>query len=124
MSGSTVERLLFDGLRVIVARVRRADGTVDIQAREVIVSTGALHSPALLLRSGIGPAAEISALGIDVVVDRPGVGKHLMEHPGVNFGCYMKPETRLPDFRAGDRISVHGKMASTDCAKSKQPQRE
>ena len=57
---------------------------------------GALHSPALLMRSGIGPAAELSALGIDVVADRRGVGKHLMEHPGVNFGCYLKRDARLP----------------------------
>jgi 5-(hydroxymethyl)furfural/furfural oxidase len=57
---------------------------------------GALHSPALLMRSGIGPAAELSALGIDVVADRRGVGKHLMEHPGVNFGCYLKHDARLP----------------------------
>src|SRR4029079_18647740 len=35
-------------------------------------------------------------LGINVIADRPGVGKHLMEHPGVNFGCYLKPGARLP----------------------------
>ena len=57
---------------------------------------GALHSPAFLMRNGIGPATELSALGISVVADRAGVGKHLMEHPGVNFGCYLKPEARLP----------------------------
>src|SRR5262249_21376118 len=68
----------------------------DIVAREVIVSMGALHSPAFLMRSGIGPAAELSGLGIEVVADRRGVGKHLMEHPGVNFGCYLKREARLP----------------------------
>ena len=38
----------------------------------------------------------MSALGIAVVADRAGVGKHLMEHPGVNFGCYLKREARLP----------------------------
>ena len=91
-----VERILFEGTRATGVRVHRHGEVYEIQANEVIVSCGALHSPALLLRSGIGPAAELAALGIDVVVDRPGVGKHLMEHPGVNFGCYMKPETRLP----------------------------
>ncbi len=90
------ERLLFSGTQVTGVRVRRHGGTIDIKAGEVIVSSGALHSPALLLRSGIGPAAELSELGIDVVADRPGVGKHLMEHPGVNFGCYMKRDARLP----------------------------
>ena len=65
--------------------------------REIIVSMGALQSPAFLMRNGIGPAKELLALGINVVADRPGVGKHLMEHPGVNFGCYLKPAARLPE---------------------------
>jgi 5-(hydroxymethyl)furfural/furfural oxidase len=89
------ERVLFDGARVTGVRVRRPGETLDIRAREVIACTGALHSPALLLRSGIGPAAELAALGIDVVADRRGVGKHLMEHPGVNFGAYMKRQSRM-----------------------------
>jgi 5-(hydroxymethyl)furfural/furfural oxidase len=104
------ERLLFDGRRVTGVHVRRPGGNFDIEAGEVIVSSGALHSPALLLRSGIGPAAELAARGVPVVADRPGVGKHLMEHPGVNFGCYLKrpsrvlPETRIPMY-AGLRWS-------------------
>jgi 5-(hydroxymethyl)furfural/furfural oxidase len=77
-------------------RVSRHGEATDIRAREIIVSMGALHSPVLLMRSGIGPAAELSALGIAVVADRRGVGKHLMEHPGVNFGCYLKRDARLP----------------------------
>ncbi|MEE8333719.1 MAG: GMC family oxidoreductase N-terminal domain-containing protein [Alphaproteobacteria bacterium] len=89
-----VERLLFDGARVIGAHVRRHGATTDITAPETIVCTGALHSPTLLMRSGIGPAAELSALGIEVVADRPGVGQHLMEHPGVNFGAWLKPDAR------------------------------
>ncbi len=90
------ERLLFSGTRVTGLRVRHRGESIDIAAGEVIVSAGALHTPALLLRSGIGPAAELAERGIGVVADRPGVGKHLMEHPGVNFGCYMKREARLP----------------------------
>jgi 5-(hydroxymethyl)furfural/furfural oxidase len=91
-----VERLLFSGTRVTGVRVHHGGTHIDIHAGEVIVSSGALHSPALLLRSGIGPAAELAEHGIDVVADRAGVGKHLMEHPGVNFGCYMKRSSRLP----------------------------
>ena len=90
------ERLMFSGTRVTGVRFQRRGEVFDVAAGEVIVSSGALHSPALLLRSGIGPAAELAELGIDVTIDRPGVGKNLMEHPGVNFGCYMKPESRVP----------------------------
>ena len=48
------------------------------------------------MRSGIGPDHELRAHGIEVVADRRGVGKHLMEHPGVNFGCFLKRPARLP----------------------------
>jgi len=96
LSEAHAERLQFDGNRVTGLRVARQGETVEIAARETIVSSGAIHSPALLLRSGIGPAAELSALGIGVIADRPGVGKHLMEHPGVNFGVYMRRGARLP----------------------------
>jgi 5-(hydroxymethyl)furfural/furfural oxidase len=96
MGETDVERILFDATRAVGVRARRGSQTIALGAREVIVSAGALHSPALLLRSGIGPARELNALGITVVADRPGVGKHLMEHPGVNFGAYLKRGARLP----------------------------
>jgi 5-(hydroxymethyl)furfural/furfural oxidase len=96
LSEARAERLMFDGTRVAGVRVRHNGALHDIQAREVIVSMGALHSPAFLMRNGIGPAPELSRLGIDVIADRRGVGKHLMEHPGVNFGCYLKRDARLP----------------------------
>ena len=92
-----VERLLFEGRKVVGVIARHKGARIEIRAREVIVSMGAIHSPALLMRSGIGPAADLSALGIDVVADRAGVGQHLMEHPGVNMGCFMKPDARLPE---------------------------
>jgi 5-(hydroxymethyl)furfural/furfural oxidase len=96
MGGSRVDRLVFDGVRCTGVRVRGPDGDREIKAREVIVCGGAIHSPMLLMRSGIGPAHELRAHGIAVVADRRGVGKHLMEHPGVNFGCFLKRRARLP----------------------------
>jgi 5-(hydroxymethyl)furfural/furfural oxidase len=96
MGETQVEKILFDGRRAVGVRARRDGEAFDIRAREVIASCGALHSPALLLRSGIGPARDLTALGITPVADRAGVGKHLMEHPGVNFGVYLKREARLP----------------------------
>lgn len=91
-----VERLLFEGKRCIGVRAE-IDGTFHIlKSREVIVSTGAIHSPTLLMRSGIGPADHLRTLGIDIVADRKGVGRNLMEHPGVNFGCFIRRNARLP----------------------------
>jgi 5-(hydroxymethyl)furfural/furfural oxidase len=96
MGGTRVERLVFDGPKVTGVVVRRGDAQETISGREVIVSCGAIHSPVLLLRNGIGPGAELQRLGIPVVCDRRGVGKNLMEHPGVNFGCFIRPHARLP----------------------------
>jgi choline dehydrogenase len=69
------ERILLDGQRAIGVSI---DGT-EIRAREVIVAAGAVHSPAILMRSGIGPAEHLRSLGIDVLRDAP-VGENLVDH--------------------------------------------
>ena len=96
MAETEVERVLFQGTRAVGIRAKRSGHILEVCAREVIVSCGALKSPALLMRSGVGPARELAPLGVTVVADRGGVGKHLMEHPGVNFGAYLKRAARLP----------------------------
>jgi choline dehydrogenase len=64
--------------------VRTADGR-EVRGRQVVLCAGAYGSPAILLRSGIGPAADLGELGIPVVANRPGVGAHLLDHPAVAF---------------------------------------
>ena len=68
----------------------------DLKAREVIISAGALHSPAILLRAGIGPAGHLRQMGIPVVVDLPGVGENLMDHPHIGVGALLTKHARLP----------------------------
>src|SRR3954454_20285150 len=75
--GVLVDRILFDQGRAI--GVVTASGT-EIHASEVIISAGSYASPAILLRSGIGPAAHLADLGIVVVADLP-VGEHLQDQP-------------------------------------------
>jgi 5-(hydroxymethyl)furfural/furfural oxidase len=92
-----VERVVFDGKRAVGALVVRADGTrEEVRARCVIVSSGAIHTPALLMRSGIGPGDELAKLGIDVVCDRAGVGRNLMEHPSIAVSAFLPREARTP----------------------------
>ncbi len=91
-----VDHLIFEGTRVVGLVATRHGARMDLRAREIILSMGAIHSPAFLMRNGIGPARDLQALGIDVVADRAGVGKNLQEHPGVNLGVFMKKESRLP----------------------------
>ncbi|WP_431979819.1 GMC family oxidoreductase [Streptomyces qinglanensis] len=69
--------------RLTRVRVRYADGTTGtVRAeRELLLCAGAVDTPRLLLLSGIGPADELAALGIDVRADLPGVGENLLDHP-------------------------------------------
>lgn len=77
-SGVMVDRLeLVDGKPTAVVL---ADGE-RIDCDQVVLSAGAYNSPAILMRSGVGPATELKALGIDPVLDVPAMGKNLMEHP-------------------------------------------
>ena len=62
---------------------------VEYRGREVILCTGAIHSPAHLLRAGIGPAGDLRALGIDVRVNLPGVGARLMDHPSIALASFI-----------------------------------
>ncbi|KAA0970163.1 FAD-binding protein [Aureimonas fodinaquatilis] len=95
LTRTQVCRLLFDGARCVGVVAADKSGEKTYHAREVIVSSGAIYSPALLLRSGIGPAAELRALNIDVVADVPGVGKRLMDHPAVAVAAFVKPQARI-----------------------------
>ncbi|MBT2529553.1 GMC family oxidoreductase N-terminal domain-containing protein [Streptomyces sp. ISL-99] len=76
-------KLELDGTRATGVRVRTKDGEeVLVEAsREVLVCAGAVDTPRLLLHSGIGPKKDLEALGIPVVLDLPGVGENLLDHP-------------------------------------------
>jgi choline dehydrogenase-like flavoprotein len=80
-TGAEVARVLFEGRRAVGLEIRRGGGTIRVKARgEVILSAGAIGSPAILQRSGIGPAGLLAGLGIDTVLDAPGVGENLQDH--------------------------------------------
>ena len=89
-------RIRFEGTRAIGVEIARGSGSEEIRAgREVIVSAGAYQSPALLMLSGIGPAADIAPFGIEVREDLP-VGRNLQDH----CMCQLNYET--------DVQSMHG----------------
>ena len=83
--------LLEHGAVTGVTVVRDGESTT-ITAARVVVAAGAYHSPALLLASGIGPRADLEALGIDVRLDLPGVGRHLLDHACVALDFTGTPE--------------------------------
>jgi choline dehydrogenase len=76
-----VERVLIRGGRAVGVAVRDGQGLAEIRASRVVLSAGAYGSPAILLRSGIGPAGELAAIGVRPVLDLPGVGRNLHDQP-------------------------------------------
>jgi len=95
---SPVNRVLIEGGRAVGVEVRSAGGLRTERARHgVIISAGALATPGLLMRSGIGPGARLAELGIPVVFDSPGVGKNLQEHAGVRLSFHTRMPTLSSD---------------------------
>lgn len=80
--GAEVTRIVLDGSRAVGVAL----GDEVLGAGEVVLSAGSVKSPHLLMRSGIGAAADLRAAGLDVVVDLPGVGKDFSDHPDVYVG--------------------------------------
>ena len=96
-----VKELSFEGARCVGVKAlvqgKETEFRVNEGRGEVIVSSGAIHSPAHLLRAGIGPAGDLRDLGIEVVANVPGVGQRLMDHPSISVSSFIKPESRLND---------------------------
>jgi len=91
---ATATGLLFDGRRVtgVTARI---DGAVrELRGREIILCAGGVHSPAFLMRSGIGPAGALHELGIEVRADIPGVGENLSNHAIIFLGLFQNRHQR------------------------------
>jgi choline dehydrogenase len=86
-----VRRLLASGGRCTGIEVENETGDIEeISGRLIVVCGGALMSPAILMRSGLGPRAHLESLGIDLVQDVPGVGQNLSDHPALSVICQVK----------------------------------
>jgi choline dehydrogenase-like flavoprotein len=89
-----VSEVVFDGARA--RGVRLLDGS-EIEAGRVVLSAGTYGTPAILLRSGIGPAEHLRSLGIPVRVELDGVGANLADHQGLDIDCgYEGPARDTP----------------------------
>ncbi len=106
-----VTRLRMVGRKVAGVDAIRGGAAVQFEARHVIVSAGGIHSPALLLRSGIGAAADLAALGIQTALDRPGVGRNLQNHPYMFFAVTLPRGKRVA--ASLRRFAVAGVRASS-----------
>ena len=97
-----VTGLVLDGGKVVGVNLEQGSRAETVNGAEVILAAGAIHSPAMLLRSGIGPAGDLRRLGIDVVADRQGVGQNLQDHPTISISAFLRKGSRL-----GERLRRH-----------------
>jgi 5-(hydroxymethyl)furfural/furfural oxidase len=91
LTDTKVVRVLFDGQRAIGVTTDMGD----LRGREIILCAGALMSPAILMRSGIGPGKHLHNLGLSVVSNLGGVGYNLQEHPSIALSAFLKPGFRM-----------------------------
>lgn len=114
---SWVPRIVLDGTRATGVEVQRGGDRLRVAAGEVVLCAGAIQSPALLWRSGIGPASEITRLGIGPVADLPAVGSNLQDHPGVFYFVTpgrLRSSPEEPQFQLGARYTSTGSPDEND----------
>jgi 5-(hydroxymethyl)furfural/furfural oxidase len=90
-----VRELLFDGTRCVGVKASVGGREQEFRGREIILSCGAIHSPAHLLRAGIGPVGHLRDLGIPVLMGLPGVGQRLMDHPSISLSSFVRRGARM-----------------------------
>lgn len=96
---TTADRLLIDQETATTLICRGGPGEIEIAATMFILAAGTYGSPAILMRSGIGPGDHLMEMGISVVNEAPGVGENLHDHPGValRFGPSSEARRQLED---------------------------
>ena len=91
-----VRRILFDGAKAVGVEAESGGEIFTVEAEKVVLSSGALRSPQLLMLSGVGPREHLEEMGIPVVNDLPGVGQSLFNHLSVHINFKVKDGVEVP----------------------------
>ena len=106
----TVKRILFDTNgdhpRATSVEAVSGDDNLVVEADEIILCAGAIGSPQILMLSGVGPAYHLADHGLETVIDSPGVGQNLADHPLINILWATRPEVELESFVPGAQLMV------------------
>ena len=94
-TSTQVKELLFEGTVCVGVKALVNGREQEFRGREVILSSGAIHSPAHLLRAGIGPVGHLKEMGIPIVMGLEGVGQRLMDHPSISLSSFVRPDARM-----------------------------
>lgn len=108
MDRTTANRVVFNGKKAIGVEVSDATGAAHQVTfnKDVILALGALQTPALLLRSGVGPEKDLTAAGVPVVADLPAVGQNLMDHLQLPVIYRLLKDMPNPDILTGNVLFV------------------
>jgi len=90
-----VNELIFEGTRCVGVKAQVDGREQEFRGREIVLSCGAIHSPAHLLRAGIGPVGHLKEMGIPIVMGLEGVGQRLMDHPSIALSSFIRPGARM-----------------------------
>jgi len=93
-TSTTVTQIVFEGARAVGVKARSGAEEQEFRAGEIVLSAGAIFSPVILMRSGIGAAVELRGLGIPVLSNLPGVGANLQNHPVLFIGLHLNRGAR------------------------------
>jgi 5-(hydroxymethyl)furfural/furfural oxidase len=96
-TNTQVKSLIFEGMTCVGVKAMVDGQEQEFRAKEVILSSGAIHTPAHLMRAGIGPVGHLAEMGIPVVAALPGVGQRLMDHPSISLSSFIKPHGRIKE---------------------------
>ena len=113
----TAHRVLFQGKKAVGVEAESGGEMFTVEGDQIIVCSGAVASPQLLMLSGVGPAEHLGSFGIAVVHDSPGVGKNLRDHPSAAV-LYRargeRPDVQAPMTQVGMRYTATGSSLRND----------
>lgn len=107
-----VTELIFEDLKCVGIKALVRGRPQEFRAKEIILSSGAIHSPAHLMRAGIGPAAHLRDLGIPVRLAVAGVGQRLMDHPSIALAAFLRPGARVTNKESRRHLYVGMRYSS------------
>ncbi len=110
-------RVLFEGKRAVGMEVESGGEIFTVYGDQVILSSGAIGSPHILLLSGVGAASHLAEIGVPLVHDLPGVGQNLRDHPSASVlykAIGDRPDVQAPLIQVGLRYTVEGSYLEND----------
>jgi choline dehydrogenase len=110
----TTHRVIFEGKRAVGVDVESDGERFTVEGSQIILTSGAIGSPQLLMLSGVGPASVLSELGIPVVLEVPGVGQNLRDHPNVRVPIEVQDDFPLNPEEPRSQVALRYTAAGSD----------